>query len=298
MRVSATVSGMKHRRCFFTAAVLALVMMKNISASEPPTLTTMYLWPDRTDPAAEKDRGIIKKDIHIIEVGSPSITVYPAAKPAPAIMVCPGGAYNVLAINLEGTEVAEWLNSIGFTAVVLKYSVPKNRDGALQDAQRAMGLIRLHSKEWNVDPDRLGVMGFSAGGHLSARLSNTCEARSYPAVDEADRLSCRPNFTMLIYPAYLGNETYKLAEEIVVNSNTPPAFIVQTQDDNPHINSSVTYYLALKKQKVPAELHLFSSGGHGYGLRPSDKPVSGWPQLGAAWLQKTVLGQPVVAAKP
>lgn len=274
-------------------------MMENSSASEPAPLTTMYLWPDRTDPAAEKDRGTIKNNIHIIEVGSPSITVYPAAKPAPAVMVCPGGAYNVLAINLEGVEVAQWLNSIGFTAVVLKYTVPKNRDGALQDAQRAMGLIRLHSKEWNVDPARLGVMGFSAGGHLSARLSNTFETRSYPPVDEADRLSCRPDFTMLIYPAYLGDETYTLSKEIVVTTNTPPAFIVQTQDDNPHINSSITYYLALKKQRVPSELHLFPSGGHGYGLRLSEKPVSRWPKLGEAWLQKTVLSPPSgTAGKP
>lgn len=206
-------------------------------------------------------------------------------------MICPGGAYNVLAYDLEGTEVAEWLNSIGFTAVVLKYTVPKNRDGALQDAQRAMGLIRQHSKEWNVDPARLGVLGFSAGGHLSARLSNTCETRSYPAVDEADSLSCRPDFTVLIYPAYLGDATYTLSEGITVTSNTPPAFIVQTQDDRTFINGSIAYYLALKKQNIPSELHFFPSGGHGYGLRPSDKDVSHWPELCGRWLKNEVLAR-------
>ena len=256
----------------------------------------MNLWPDRIRQPGERELPVNQKNVlRITDVSSPSMTVYPAPgtnPPAPAVMVCPGGGYGVLAINLEGTEVAEWLNSIGFTAVVLKYTVPKNRDGALQDAQRAMGLIRLHSKEWNIDPARLGVMGFSAGGHLSARLSNTFETRSYPPVDEADRRSCRPDFTMLIYPAYLGDETYKLAEEIVVTTNTPPAFIVQTQDDNPHINSSITYYLALKKQNVPAEIHLFSSGGHGYGLRPSEKPVSRWPELGTQWLQKNISNRP------
>jgi len=277
--------------CWLSVAVLLFTAGQNLCAAENPPVT-VRLWADR--PAASENElpPGKRKDIHCIGgITDPKIVVYPAGRtdaPAPAVMVCPGGAYGVLAIDLEGTEVAEWLNSIGFTAVVLKYTVPKNRDGALQDAQRAMGLIRLHSKEWNVDPNRLGVMGFSAGGHLSARLSTTCETRSYPAVDDADQLSCRPDFTMLIYPAYLGDETYKLAEEIVVTTNTPPAFIIQTQDDNPHINSSITYYLALKKQKVPAEIHLFSSGGHGYGLRPSEKPVSRWSELGATWLRNTV----------
>jgi len=272
-----------------SAAVLALVLMYNVSASEQTNPAAIYLWPDRTSRPGEQELPVNQKNVRrITDVSSPSMTVYPAPgthQAAPAVMVCPGGGYGVLAINLEGTEIAEWLNSIGFTAVVLKYTVPKNRDGALQDAQRAMGLIRLHSQEWNIDPARLGVMGFSAGGHLSARLSTTCETRSYPPVDEADRLSCRPDFTMLIYPAYLGDETYKLSEEIVVTTNTPPAFVVQTQDDRTFINGSIAYYLALKKQNIPAEIHLFPSGGHGYGLRPSDKPVSHWPELAAQWLR-------------
>jgi acetyl esterase/lipase len=279
---------MENTLYILSATVLLLAMVKNIPAAEPNPAPAMYLWPDRISQSGEKTLPVTPNHAHCItDIGSPSITVYPVAGTAPAVMVCPGGGYHVLAFDLEGTEVAEWLNSIGFTAVVLKYTVPNNRDGALQDAQRAMGLIRLHSKEWNIDPARLGVLGFSAGGHLSARLSNTCETRNYPAIDEADALSCRPDFTVLIYPAYLGDETYKLPGEIVVTTNTPPAFIVQTQDDNPFINSSVTYYLALKKQNIPAELHLFPYGGHGYGLRPSKNAVSHWPELCERWLKKT-----------
>jgi acetyl esterase/lipase len=274
----------------FLAAVFALTSF----GAERPSPVILSLWPDR--PAAS-ERALPKNKKNVLcitDITSPSITVYSAAQTetaAPAVMICPGGAYNVLAYDLEGTEVAEWLNSIGFTAVVLKYTVPKNRDGALQDAQRAMGLIRQHSKEWNVDPARLGVLGFSAGGHLSARLSNTCETRSYPAVDEADSLSCRPDFTVLIYPAYLGDATYTLSEGITVTSNTPPAFIVQTQDDRTFINGSIAYYLALKKQNIPSELHFFPSGGHGYGLRPSDKDVSHWPELCGRWLKNEVLAR-------
>lgn len=278
------------------AVVLVLTLMINVSAQAQTSLPAMYLWPDRVSRPGERELPVKKKNVCCItDVISPSITVYPVARSgqaAPAVMVCPGGGYGVLAINLEGTEVAEWLNSIGFTAVVLKYTVPKNREAALQDAQRAMGLIRLHSKDWNIDPARLGVLGFSAGGHLSARLSNTFEARNYPPVDEADSLSCRPDFTMLIYPAYLGDETYKLSEEIAVTTNTPSAFIVQTQDDRTFINGSIAYYLALKKQDIPSELHFFPSGGHGYGLRPSEKPVSRWPELGAQWLRDTAEKSP------
>jgi acetyl esterase/lipase len=275
--------------CFLAVAAVLFSAGLNLFAAENPPVT-VRLWPDRPEAGEKIQPPGKRKDIQCItDITDPKMVVYPAGgteTPAPAVMVCPGGGYGVLAIDLEGTEVAEWLNSIGFSAVGLKYTVPKNREAALQDAQRAMGLIRLHSKEWNIDPARLGVMGFSAGGHLSARLSNTFETRSYPPVDEADRLSCRPDFTMLIYPAYLGDETYTLSGEIAVTSNTPPAFIVQTQDDRTFINGSLAYYLALKKQNIPSELHLFPSGGHGYGLRPSDNPVSRWPELGAQWLKK------------
>ena len=291
---------MKTNYRFLTVVIFALSLVKSVSVAEQMSPVTVNLWPDRTGKSTEQELPVTPNKVHrVTDINIPSMTVYRADRAdkqaAPAVMVCPGGGYKILAIDLEGTEMAQWLNSIGFTAIVLKYTVPDNRDAALQDAQRAMGLIRLHSKEWNINPDRLGVMGFSAGGHLSARLSTTYATRSYPPVDEADRLSCRPDFTILGYPAYLGDDSYSLAKDIAVTTNTPPAFIVQTQDDK-FIDNSITYYLALKKLNIPAELHLFPVGHHGYGLRPSEYPVSCWSELCTKWLLNIASNKPPVAA--
>lgn len=149
--------------------------------------------------------------IRLGNVSTPTITVFPAPKDkdtGTAIVVCPGGGYGILAMDLEGTEVCDWLNSIGVTGILLKYRVPARKDRPryeppLQDAQRALGLVRQHAAEWGIDPKRVGILGFSAGGHLAANASNNFETRTYPAVDEADKLSCRPDFSVLIYPAYL-----------------------------------------------------------------------------------------------
>ena len=181
--------------------------------------------------------------------------------------------------------MAEWFNEQGVSAIVLKYRVPGDRSGAFQDAQRAMGLIRSHANAWLIDPDRVGVMGFSAGGHLAASLSTRYEERSYPVIDDADRLSCRPDFTMLIYPAYLSDGEYQLQEDIAVTASTPPCFLVQTQDDKNYIASSIAYYLACKAVDVPAEIHLYPRGGHGYGMRQSEFAVSGWGIHCATWLE-------------
>jgi acetyl esterase/lipase len=176
--------------------------------------------------------------------------------------------------------------------IVLKYRVPARKgreryEAPLQDVQRALGMVRQRAREFRIDPDRLGVLGFSAGGHLAATLSNQYEKRTYPRVDEADDLSCRPNFTLLIYPAYLvdrkGGNT--LASELKVTSNTPPTFLAQTEDDGVRVECSLFYYLALKTAKVPAEMHLYPDGGHGYGLRPSTHTVSTWPQRAEEWLR-------------
>jgi acetyl esterase/lipase len=205
--------------------------------------------------------------------------------------VFPGGAYRILAFDLEGTEVCSWLNSIGLNAALLKYRVPEppgvSRYAApLQDAQRAVGLVRSHAAAWHIDPKRIGVLGFSAGGHLAALLSNDYQTRSYSLFDDADRASCRPDFVILIYPAYLTQEDRtSVAPELKLSSQTPPTFLVQTEDDPVHVENSLVYYRALKEAKVPAEMHLFSSGGHGYGLRPSPEAVSGWPALAEAWLR-------------
>ena len=238
------------------------------------------------------------KDKYVIRLGhvtKPSITLYRPDKKkdtGAAVVVCPGGGYNILAYDLEGSEVCNWLNSIGVTAVLLKYRVPsraglEKHTASLQDAQRAFGIVRSHAKEWGIDPKRIGVLGFSAGGHLSATLSNTTESRSYPEVDDADKVSCRPDFTILIYPAYLTDEKswWILAPEIKVTDKTPPAFIVMTQDDPVRVENAVGYTMALKSAKVPVELHIYPSGGHGYGLRPSENLVSHWPERAAEWLK-------------
>jgi acetyl esterase/lipase len=191
-------------------------------------------------------------------------------------------------MNSEGTEIAQWLNSFGIHAFVLKYRVPKNRSGALQDIQRAMGIIRQNAQKFNIDPNQIGAMGFSAGAHLSANLSTNYQKRSYSPIDAADELSCKPDFTILVYPAYLSDNDYKTPEDIDVTKNTPPAFIFQTQDDR-YVNSSIAYYLALKKQNVPAQLHLYPKGGHGYGLRPKNHAAKTWPELCRSWLESQIL---------
>jgi acetyl esterase/lipase len=206
--------------------------------------------------------------------------------------VCPGGGYNILAYDLEGTEVCRWLNSVGVTGVLLKYRVPARKGlerhtAALQDVQRAIGIVRSRAGEWKIDPKRVGVLGFSAGGHLAAAVSNNYAERTYPAVDDADKQSCRPDFALLIYPAYLAQkeDLSKLSPEMKVTAQTSPAFLVMTQDDPIKMENVYTYATALKYAKVPAEVHVYATGGHGYGLRPTANPVSHWPQRAAEWLE-------------
>lgn len=275
---------------FILPALLAVIATATNAAPLPEPAHTLSLWPA----LAEKSKGEIvtgRDDgvLRLTNVENPTIAVYPApdaTTPSPAVLVCPGGGYKILAYDKEGTEIAQWLNSIGFTAVVLKYRVPDNRPGALEDAQRALGLIRHNAAAWNIDSNRTGILGFSAGGHLAASASTASGARTYAPIDEADAESCIPNFTVLIYPAYLGGDDLALPAEVPVTKDTPPAFILQTQDDSNYINSSLAYYIALKAAGVPAEMHLYAEGGHGYGLRPSEHAVSGWPALCGAWLVK------------
>src|SRR5262249_44128523 len=205
-------------------------------------------------------------------------------------LVCPGGAYRHLAFNKEGSEVAEWLNSIGVTAVVLKYRVP-SRNGlekhvaALQDAQRALSLVRHRARQWDIDPNRIGVVGFSAGGHVGALLCSDSAGRNYQPVDEAYQVSRRPDFAVLVYPAYLATNENTLAAPIQVTKQTPPTFLVQTQDDAVRVQCSLVYYMALTEAKVAAEMHLYPRGGHGYGLRPSNDAVSSWPGVAERWMK-------------
>ncbi|MDQ2774441.1 MAG: alpha/beta hydrolase [Acidobacteriota bacterium] len=271
-----------------------------MSAAEP---LTIHLWPNGA-PGSVGASGLEKTSpggpvggapiIKLANVSDPTLTVYrvsTAAASHAAVLVFPGGGYSILAYDLEGTEVCEWLNRQGITAVLVKYRVPQPKGvppyrAPLQDAQRALGIVRQHAKEWNIDPHRIGVLGFSAGGHLAAALSTNFETRTYPAMDASDSISCRPDFAVLIYPAYLTKPegSDKLAPELTVSPRTPPTFLVQAEDDPVHVQNSLFYYLALTNNHVPSEMHLFSSGGHGYGLRQTGAPVNRWPQDLSIWL--------------
>lgn len=236
-----------------------------------------------------------KPVVRLGNVSKPTLTLYrPASNldSGAAVLVCPGGGYNILAMDLEGTEICEWLNSLGVTGALLKYRVPKRaglekHGPPLQDAQRAMGLLRHQAKAFGLNPKRIGVIGFSAGGHLAAVLSNTDDHRTYPDVDEADETSCRPDFTMLVYPAYLTlkDQNDKIAPELNVTSNTPPTFIAMAEDDPVRVETALFYAAALRKSSVSFALHVYPTGGHGYGMRRSDSLVTTWPQRAAEWMQ-------------
>ncbi len=227
-------------------------------------------------------------------VSTPMITVYPAAENATgaAVIVCPGGGYNILAYDLEGTEVCQWLNSIGVTGILLKYRVPRaTKEGRpiepLQDAQRAMSLVRSNAAQWGIDPQRIGVLGFSAGGNLAARLSTNYDKRSYEALDKVDATSCRPDFAILIYPAYLfEKESDELvASDLPISAETCPTFMAMAFDDPVGSENVLRYALALKKENVSTELHLYPSGGHGYGLRRTYHAATTWSDRCAEWLK-------------
>ncbi|HAM72101.1 MAG TPA: xylanase [Verrucomicrobiales bacterium] len=296
-------------RSALLAAMLSpgiLISRSAIAAGSAPA-PVVALWPgtppgDSASPGEEKDLttpkdGLVagRRLIRLGNVSSPSLTLYrpPKSKATgTAVLVCPGGGYHILAMDLEGTEVAERLNAMGVTAVVLKYRVPVRKDrprfeAPLQDAQRAMGLIRLHAGEWGIDPGRVGILGFSAGGHLSAVTSCHDDTRTYPPVDAADKERSRPNFAVVVYPGYLveGKEGTTLPPELTVTAATPPTFLVQAEDDEVPVESSLFYFHALKKAKVEAELHVYARGGHGYGLRPTSEPVTHWPDLLEAWMR-------------
>jgi len=234
--------------------------------------------------------------VYVARVSQPTMTVYSptGSNTGAAVLVFPGGGYNVLAIDLEGTEACDWLVSRGITCVLLKYRVPCATSGpyrdcptALQDAQRAMGLVRSQAARWHVDPHRIGVLGFSAGGHMVAAMSTHFEKRLYPAVDSADRVSCRPDFAIALYPGHLAvrERSFALNPDIRVTGRTPPTFLLQAEDDpvDP-VENSLVYHAALRKAGVPAEMHLYAKGGHAFALRRTSAPITAWPQLVEQWL--------------
>ncbi len=231
--------------------------------------------------------------LRISDVSEPTLTFYPAPadnNSGATIIVNPGGGYNILAYNMEGTEICKRFNSHGINCVLVKYRVPRREglekhEAPLQDVQRAIAYTRSHADEWNIDPNKIGVMGFSAGAHLAAMASTAYAEHTYPKVDTSDNVSLRLDFCILIYPAYLDGENFSIAPELKVDKNTPPTFLVQTQDDERLLNSSIFYYYALKEAKVPVAMHLYPSGGHGYGLRNTGHTVNEWPYRVLAWLR-------------
>jgi acetyl esterase/lipase len=234
--------------------------------------------------------------VWVCNVSQPTMTVYSpqGTNNGVAMVVFPGGGYNALAMDLEGTEICDWLTSHGITAVLLKYRVPtpirqayRASRMALDDAQRTLGLVRFHAAGWQIDPHKIGVIGFSAGGHMVAATSTHFDKRSYPAVDAADKESCRPDFAIACYPGHLwgGDDDLQLNPNVPVAGNTPPTFLLQAEDDHVDgVEQSLVYYIGLKKAGVPVEMHLYAQGGHGFGLRPSKFPISRWPQLVENWL--------------
>ncbi len=282
----------------------------------PPGHTQLPLWPgpaphqrfaaglgsEMMEPGGSLVAG--RPWVSVTNVSRPTMTVFSPQKDntGAAMVVFPGGGYQILAIDLEGTEVCDWLTSKGITCVLLKYRVPNSGPSwnqpcgcyldtkssmALEDAQRAVGLVRFHAAEWHIDPHKIGVLGFSAGGHLSAAISTHFKQRLYPAVDADDRESCRPDFAVALYPGHLwiSEGRFELNPNVPVTRETPPTFLLQAEnDDVDNVNNSTAYYMALKNARVPVEMHLYAKGGHAFGLRRTSSPITGWPQLVETWL--------------
>jgi acetyl esterase/lipase len=290
-----------------TPVALASTSVPASGAWQPsPGHSQTPIWPGTAPDTQSVPGPESASDGAVTNVTRPTITVYaPAGRnTGAAVVVFPGGGFQMLAIDLEGSEVCDWLTPRGITCVLLKYRVPSapyvwkcdcrphNRSlskPSLQDAQRALRLVRSHAMEWHLDPHKLGVLGFSAGGYLVAELSTHFDTPLYAPVDAADRESSRPDFAIAIYPGHLALAKNSIALNPVIMSHitpdTPPTFLLQNEDDDvDRIEDALSYYMGLKAAKVPVELHAYAQGGHAFGLRPSKLPVSGWPQLVEKWL--------------
>jgi acetyl esterase/lipase len=308
---------------FLIGALFTLCALCSMGAQTPvwqpsPGHVQMPLWPGAIpDAQAAKGPETVKEDTkdlvagkpwaYIENVSKPTMTVYsPTGKnTGAAVVVFPGGGYSILAIDLEGTEACDWLTSKGITCVLLKYRVPDSGPAwhddcqcnihpkaptALEDVQRTVGLLRFHAAEWHIDPHKIGVLGFSAGGHMVTAISVHFARRLYPPVDAADRESCRPDFAVAIYPGHLSlaKNSIELNPDIRDNitRETPPTFLLQNEDDHvDRVEDSLSYYVALKKAGVPVEMHLYAQGGHAFGLRRTKLPVTAWPELVETWLR-------------
>ena len=297
---------------------LALATGAHASAWQPPQgLSQIPIWPSTAAAASQapdseafsSDDLVAGKPVGwITNVSQPTMTVFPAKgqNTGAAVIVFPGGGFMGLAIDLEGTEVCDWLTAKGVSCVLLKYRVPRSEDyydpklhrhveptvqTAFQDAQRTISLVRAQAARWGVDPRKIGVLGFSAGGYLAAKTAVEFQRRAYRPVDAADQLSCRPDFSVPIYPGHLwkprgDSSELRLNPRLHVTAQTPPTFLLQAEDDHVDgVEQVLTYYRALEKAKVPVEMHLYAAGGHAFGLRRTAQPITAWPQLVETWLR-------------
>jgi acetyl esterase/lipase len=295
---------------FFVAAFVCGALSAQTQVWQPsPGHKQIPIWPGAVPDAQPVPGPEVLDELDDYEwltnVTQPTMTVYsPKGKnnTGVAVVVLPGGGFEGLAIDLQGTDTCDWLTSQGITCVLLKYRVPSlpydwrckcRPDGyatptlALEDVQRTMGLVRSHAAEWHINPEKIGVIGFSAGGYLVAEISTKFEHRFYPPVDEADKSSCRPDFAVAIYPGHLGKGTnLELNPNVPVTPQTPTTFLLQAEDDHvDSVNDSLAYYIGLKNAGVPVEMHLYAQGGHAFGLRPTKFPISQWPRLVETWLK-------------
>lgn len=277
---------------------ILLLFLFGISINYAQTRDVVYLWPNKVpNEKAAKSKPVqtpntSRNVVRITNITNPSLTVFKPKKEVDnnsAIIISSGGGYSYLAINIEGYEVAEWLNTLGFTAFVLEYRAPDNRLGALNDVQRAIRLVRSKAISMELNPDKIGVMGFSAGGNLSLLASTNYEEESYQKTDDIDLISSRPDFSLLLYPAYLDNgENKTLTPEIKIHKNMPPTFLFGTADDSLS-NGFFVLGVAMGNIEANIEFHLLPIGGHGYGLRKGNPAAETWPIYAEEWLQKIVL---------
>jgi acetyl esterase/lipase len=282
--------------------------------SAPKGHTQVPIWPGAVpdaQPAPGQEEATLvtnrpvagKSWTNVTNVSRPTMTVFFPKKvnTGAAVVVFPGGGFITLAIDLEGTEICDWLTAQGMTCVLLKYRVPRSGQyydeqsnrvitpkvfTALEDAQRTVGLVRFHAAEWHVNPHKIGVLGFSAGGYMVAAISTHFATRLYPAVDAADKESCRPDFAAAIYPGHLNFGRGMLNPDVPISKKMPPEFLVQAEDDDVDgVEQALVYYTALAKAGVPAEMHLYAHGGHAFGLRSTTLPITGWPRVMETWLK-------------
>lgn len=276
------------------AALPAPQQTLNLWPDTPPGDKELDLPPESDTSGPDSNRVAGKYVIRLGNVSTPQIAIYrpePELDTGRSIVICPGGGYHILAYDLEGTEVAQWLNRQGITGIVLKYRVPAREDqprwlAAVQDTQRAISLVRQHATEWKLNPQSIGVLGFSAGGHAAGMASLLQNNRKYDAIDDVDEFSCAPNYAILVYPAYLFNpETGKMQEGLTIPESMGPMFLVHAQDDPVTPLTSLGLATELKKHDIPVEMHLYHQGGHGYGLRKTELPVTHWTDRCESWLE-------------